>query len=148
MTTTEKKELSIIAVCLLVLVLFRPWTPLPESLSNLILSLSALLLMQGLLRDLYYLSKHKVGVENDTEQRKVFGLCLESSIGVFGIVIGAALLFLMGNPLINISFIVLLLLVSIVLIAGFLINDLVLDFSTMKVYKDAEHMNIIVTRRK
>jgi len=147
MSVFEKVELIVLAVFFTAFLLLRNFLPVPSTLATLILSLSALLLLQGLIRDLAYLACRKKQT-NSGEPQTMFGLCVESSIGILGIIVGAILMFFVGNMALGLSVWIWAFLVFSILVFGFLIKDYVFDLSTMKIHKDVEHMNIIVSRKK
>jgi len=147
MSLIEKAELIVIAICFIVFLLLKNTLPVPATLATAILSLSALLLLQGLIRDLTYLARHKKDSSPDQAQA-LFGICVESFLGIIGIVIGGVLIFFYSHNAFQLSTTLWAVLILSVLVFGFLIKDYVFDFSTMKIHKDVEHMNIIVSRKK
>ena len=147
MTVIEKVELTTITAFMVFFILLRHRLPTPSSHATLILSLSSLLLLQGLIRDLIYLVQLNKSTAN-AQTRMVFGLCVESFVGIVGVMTGAFWMFAFAYTALQISFFLWGLLVLSVLIAGFLTKDYVIDLSALKIYKDVDHANVIVSRKK
>lgn len=139
---------EIIELALIPIVIVAVWLSeaLPEQLGlgKLTLWLAALLLGQGFLRDLWFLASRKK--KQKTEPKKQTQcLCLESTLGLTGILLGA-LLFVSGfdrSMLVDAwQWSVLILVTTGV---GFMIKDYVLVWSPFGLRRDPNHMNIIVS---
>lgn len=115
--------------------------------AQLLLWASALLLLQGLVRDLCLLARQRRSAQR-TPRRAARCLCVESTLGATGIVLGAVLL----GAGIGAHFVVEGWLLSVLLMAlmsmGFLIKDTVLEWNPWKLYKDKDHLNIVFTWKK
>lgn len=118
---------------------------LPEQmgLGQLLLGASALLLFQSLLRDLWLLAKARRKTQT-TPPRVAKCMCVESMVGLTGIAIGLALFsWPIGKPVSMgrsswSAFPIL------VLAAGFVIKDYVLEAKPWRLRRDKDHVNIIV----
>ena len=142
MTNNEKMELILIPILAIGVWLITPWLPAETDLGLLLLYLSAIYLLQSLLRDISLLIQQKK-IPSTGDQRTAQCLCVESTIGIAVIVAGAALL---GT---GITYPVVIrqwgwsVLVTSVLISGFIIKDYVIERNPWRIYRDKAHMNII-----
>ncbi len=148
MTHTEKIELILIVVVLTFVLLFSYRLPAQINLSTLVLSLASVLLLQGLIRDLWYLySKRKVD-SLDNPVKHVQCMCLESTIGFSGILIGLLLLSSNIDGDVGISGVLWPCILAVVLTGGFLIKDLVIEWNPWRIYKEKDHINIVFSWKK
>ncbi len=143
MTTAEKIELTLIALVGLICWLIASKVPTQLTLSNLFFALSALLLLQSLIRDLWLLTRLKHS-KDSSDITKAQCLCVESTIGIIGIAMGALLLSAGVFITINIAEWLWTTLVLIILIFGLLIKDYVLQWNPWRVRREKDHINIIV----
>lgn len=118
---------------------------LPEhiELGRLMLGASALLLFQSLIRDLWLLAKARRNPQ-PSPPRVARCMCVESMVGITGIVVGLTLFgWRIGKPVSmgrwNWSIIVML-----VMGAGFVMKDYVLETKPWRLRRDPNHLNIIV----
>ena len=102
MTVIEKVELTTITAFMVFFILLRHRLPTPSSHATLILSLSSLLLLQGLIRDLICLVQLNKSVTH-AQTRMVFGLCVESFVGIVGVMTGAFWMFAFAYTALQIS---------------------------------------------
>ena len=119
---------------------------LPEQIGagRLLLTMSALLLLQSLIRDLWLLRASRP-VE---APRSMVCLCAESGVGMLGIMAGAVAVLAGVQVSFDLSPVGWSVAVAATTGMGFLIKDLVLEFSPLRVRRDPDHVNIIVSRRK
>ena len=149
MTRNEKVELACIVFVSLFLLFWPILLESHQSLGHMLLLLSATLLLQGLIRDLIILrNARKTGFIRSTEQKNetlpVQLICLESSIGLVGVILGAVLLFSPINTIIQLPERAWSLIMSFVLLLGFLIKDYVIGLNPWRIEKDKDHLNIVV----
>ena len=147
MTSAEKIELAMIPVLSGLIASLADHLPQVVDLGNLVLTASGLLLFQGLIRDLWLLAKAKREPKPDAIQ-KTRCICLESTVGMSGIVIGLVLLGAgLDWPIImaNWSWC---LLVALTTIIGFAMKDYVVEWMPFRLRKDADHMNIVFTWKR
>ncbi len=108
---------------------------------------SALLLLQSLVRDIWLLMKARRGAQKNP-QTAIRCMCVESSLGIAGIVIGAILFGSgIGRPMPmgrwQWSMAALL-----VMGGGFLIKDYLLESKPWRIRKHKGHVNIVVKWRR
>lgn len=146
MTHAEKIELGLIAATGVGFFVFAP-APSPRiELGNLVLYDSALLLLQSLLRDIWLLLKAKSAAQNGPS-RVARCMCAESTVGVTGLAIGAALVgFGWGKPIVMSAW-TWGIQVVLILVIGFLIKDYVLELRPWRIRRDSDHVNILVRWR-
>jgi len=139
MTTAEKIEIGIIAVIGFCTWFMAPGLPGRVTGGGLLLSSSALLVAQGLVRDLWLLAQFKAG----DSQRTAQCMCAESTLGILGIVFGLGLLFSPIELLVTMSPWLWSALVCLSMGIGFAIKDFVLEWWPLRVRRDKDHINII-----
>lgn len=122
---------------------------LPEhvELGQLLLGASALLLFQSLIRDLWLLAKARTRPP-PSPPRVARCMCVESMVGITGIVVGLTLFgcsigksVSMGRWSWSIAAIL-------VMGAGFMMKDYVLETKPWRLRRDPNHLNIIVRWRR
>lgn len=141
MTKSEKLELGLIPVFIAgVGLLFD----LPESVSNgtLILWLAALFLAQSLIRDLWILASRS-SIHSAGQQKQARCFCVESSIGIAAILIGAAIVGSGVDQQVNLSQSAWVVLIMITTGLCFLIKDYVLTWPPVRIHRDPNHLNIM-----
>lgn len=142
MNTQDRLELSVI-VMLVGMVWFGASLFPPElSVGNLILMLSALLLLQSLIRDLSILFKQRKKV-NETPVTIARCMCVESAVGATGILLGIALIAFNVFSMIVMSSLRWTLCVLATVIIGFLIKDFVFQWKPWRIRREKDHMNVI-----
>lgn len=147
MNITEKAELLLIGLLTFAAWFVLPVLPSSMLVARLILYGSALLLLQSLLRDFWLLFQSR-GVEPPSSQKKMQAMCLESTIGGLGVLLGLGLsLTGFGKQLLMFNWFWLSLIVAI-LVFGFLIKDLVIEWAPCRIRRDKNHMNIIFSWKK
>ena len=111
---------------------------------------SSLLLLQGLIRDVYilYFSSNQVSQSHAGDKVKSNCMCIESTLGVLGIVIGSMLVFVNVQMTILMSNFTWWLLLSAVMVVGFLIKDYVLQWNPWGIREEKNHINLIFTFKK
>lgn len=124
---------------------------LPEqpSLGRLLLMLSALLLFQSLLRDLtlLWLARRHAALES-APARAMQCMCVESTLGMTGIVIGASVLGFGFDPPIVMKNWTWAVAVIVTLGTGFLIKDFIVQTHPLRIARDKDHLNIVVLWRR
>jgi hypothetical protein len=143
MSLAEKVELTLIVAGAVVFYALAPVLPKHVTLGNLLLGASALLLLQGLLRDLWLLAKTKRKPPQNPP-RTASCMCVESIIGITGVLAGLILVGCgiavtvpMGRP-------GWCLFALLALGTGFFIKDYVVEFKPWRIRRDKDHVNIIV----
>jgi len=143
MTRAERIEVLVIAalapISWLVCPHFCTTTPIWQT----VLGLSALLLAQGLVRDIAILFRNRRSALNEP-RKEVQCFCLESTIGATGVLAGAALAGLGISTQGTIGRWDLFLAVEGTMVLGFLIKDLVISWKPFGVRREKDHLNLIV----
>lgn len=147
-TNTEKVELYLIALFIVLLVLLHSVSEFDIKFSIVVLYSASLLFCQSLFRDLWYLYA-KRNRDRDKEQPIVRQcMCVESTVGVLGVLIGLLLFSSALDTNVTLSTPIFLSLASMVLIGGFLMKDYVLEWNPWRLYKEQDHMNIVFSWKK
>jgi len=113
------------------------------TLGEMVLYLSALLLAQGLVRDLSMLLRNRAAAHGGVFQESQC-LCLESAIGVTGVVVGAALFVSPSARPIALSGWHVSIAVASTLTIGFLIKDLVVTWNPLGIRREKNPLSVIV----
>ncbi len=131
-------------------IVFWFMTPIfPEMIAvgRLLLVAPSLLLLQSLIRDLWLLARQRRS-EQTSPVKAVRCICIESTIGVTGIIIGSTLLSIGAGQLISMSEWSWSGLIILILSCGFLIKDYILEWNPWRVRREKDHMNIAFTWKK
>ena len=141
LTTLEKVELSAIPVATL-LAWFAPLGPaFALKVGGLITAASLLLLLQGLCRDLWLWLADRRATENPAPHSAQC-LCVESALGLTGILAAAGLTACRFGPDITVTRLGLTPTVGAILIAGFLLKDFVFEWSPWRIYRAKDHATL------
>ena len=147
MTIAEKIELAVIPVLGAGFWLMAPLLPDRIGVGKLLLWTSALLLLQGLVRDLWLLARQKRNLEPGL-LKKSRCMCVESTLGATGIVAGTIILGSGIDRLVTMNEWTWGLLVMLVAATGLLIKDFVVEWGPLRFRRDKDHMNIVFTWNK
>ena len=147
MTNLERAELVVIAFVSLVAFFGSQTLPSQAGIGKLLIWLSALLLFQSLVRDLVILVTRK-SVSVESEQREESLICLESTVGVVGIIVGSGLLFSGFGGSLPLSGERWMLIVLLVLWLGFWLKDYVFSWRPWRIKKEKDHLNILVAWKR
>ena len=147
MTKLEKIEIGLIPVAGLLTWACAPWLPEVPGVGHVTLMMSALLLLQSLLRDLSILAGTK-SRKQEGQVRTMRCMCVESTVGMTGVLIGAGLFGLGFGPVVALNAYAWALAAALTLTTGFLIKDFVLQTDPWRVVRDKDHLNIVVAWRK
>ncbi len=146
MTKREQYEIVLIVIFVSIVSVFSFYLPDQVRLGRIVLYCAILLLFQGLLRDLsiyFYLFKSKKA--DQAQQPKITAqcLCLESGIGVSGVIIGLLLFFFVNDWVVSIVQWQWVGLLMSVLIVGYLIKDWVFYWKSFQFRREPDHANVI-----
>lgn len=144
MTVEETVELGLIISSTGAIFVFSLGSSHYSLLANLLLNAASLLLLQGLVRDLWIL--FKCAKKNQISSQKMTHascLCVESSVGLIGIAIGLTLLFSSAEYAFYLTPFMVALLSGVVLVFGFFIKDFVIQWRPWRIYKMPNHVNIV-----
>ena len=147
MTTDEKVELALIPVVGLTVRIFAHAFPTKMGVGTLVLWASALLLFQSLVRDVWLLRKAKQAAQT-VPVRKLSCMCIESTAGVTGVIIGMVLLGVGLDKSLGLDRWVWSLLATMSMIIGFLIKDYVFEWNPWRIRRDRDHLSIVFTWKK
>ena len=121
--------------------------PLNISIAHLVLFLSALLLLQSLIRDILILITQRK-VLHSMPPRVVQCMCFESAIGMTGVLLGIGILGLGTSSTIEMGQIQWTLSFALITTTSFLIKDLVFQWNPWRIYKEKNHLNIVFSWKK
>jgi len=145
MTRREKVELLMIALAIAASVLFRAHLPHRMATGDLVLCASVLLLIQGLLRDLWikYAPRTDGELSPQPVPKRIICVCMESTVGVVGVIGGLTLIGAGISNTVVLESWFWTILVAGVTIFGFLIKDLILDWKTKSIRREKNHQSVI-----
>jgi hypothetical protein len=147
MTLAEKIELGLISAVGAGFWAFAPALSSRIEVGILVMYAAALLLLQSLLRDLWLLVKSKRAAQMGPP-RAAQCMCVESTVGITGIAIGAVLTSVgLGKPIVMDAWRWSVPAVLVMMI-GFLIKDYVLETKPWRVRRDIDHVNILVVWKR
>jgi hypothetical protein len=144
LSNAEKAELILIAMISVIFWFFAPKLPVIFGFGKLLLDLSAILLFQSLIRDLWLLTKKKHEAQT-SPKRLMRCMCIESTIGAIGVIIGA---FLLGSGLDQPIIMEQWMWGTIVMVTMsfcFVIKDYVIKLNPLRIRKDKDHQSIVFT---
>ena len=147
MRGVEIVELTLIAMLTLAAGWFAAFLPARLSIGALALVAASMFLAQGLLRDLWLLSRRRTR-ENPSSGVVSRCLCVESGIGVFSVVLGIALILSRLGGNLSVGRTGWIIVVGTVLTAGFLLKDWVFEWSPWRLRREKDHANVIFAWRK
>ena len=144
MKTREKIELGLIPAVVAGVGLAGHWLPTELGTGPLLVIACLTWLVQGGLRDLWLLSLVKRQPAY-TPKRRLACMCLESSVGLAGVVVGVILALCRIGGLHPLNSARWMLLNATVLTVGFLAKDLIISWRPLGVRHDPEHHSIVFT---
>ncbi len=143
MTSIEKYEIALIVMATFFSAALLAHFPDKLSSGDMVLYASVLLLAQGLVRDLWIKYSTTRPIATPTTAFKPICMCLESSVGLLGVVAGLLMVFVgTQTPLQLVSWFWPIAIGG-VLAIGFLIKDFVLDWRTRSIRREKDHQNIV-----
>lgn len=145
MTATDRGEPLLIALATGGVFLAAPWLPPSLSIGRIILIAAAALLFQSLLRDLWILARARRSGAGSGKQRKARCMCIESTVGMIGVVVGGLLIFSGLGAAMPMPAWAWAVGAATVLTSGYLVKDWVLTWKPWGLVRDPDHLNIIVT---
>lgn len=142
LSRAEKIELGAIPVVVGAVAWLAPRAGVTLELGELIAGTALLVLLQGFLRDLWLLrqARRKKPV---TPARGARCMCVESAMGLTGVVAGIGLAgFGLVRP-VYLSATSLTVGIGVAMILGFLLKDFVFEWSPWKIYREKDHAQVI-----
>lgn len=147
MTNAEKIELALMPVFGTAIWFSAANLPPSIELGRLLMWSAGLLLMQGLLRDLWILSR--AGQNRQTPATRAAPcLCMESTLGMLIIALGALLSSSTLDVALTMNAAAWSLLATAILLIGFLLKDWVIEWSPWQIRRERDHLNLLVGRKQ
>lgn len=147
MATYEKFEIVAIVIFVLSVYFIKDIFPSNIAVGNLLLNASSMLLAQSLIRDVWFIFNAR-STKQLVPKKIAQCMCLESTVGISGVLIGILLIGVKIDWLIVMTWWTWMILVGIILSIGFYIKDFVFEWRPWRVYRDKNHMNIIFAWKK
>lgn len=136
-----------VAIAVLVggVALVRARLPVKIELGEAVLASAALLLVQGLIRDLVRLRMARAQAKHSAP--RVTCVCAESTLGASAIVIGMLLVFALSPVVLRVPPIAWPIAVGLVSVFGFATRHLVLDWRTRRLRWEPDHTGVVVWKK-
>jgi len=147
MTIAEKVEFMLIPVLGAIIWLLPIGLPEKPDSGRLLLVAAAILLFQGLIRDLCLLRQSRLSAKMESPVRAQC-ICAESLIGITGVVVGIGMLGSGIDQPVSVSNGTWSLLVMGILVMGYGIKNYAIELNPMRIRRDKDHMNIIFSWKK
>jgi len=141
MSRLDRIEAILILVCSLGIGFFASLLPQQLAVGSFVLVLSVMMLVQALIRDLYLLLRIKRQPAAGTKSLRC--ICLESVIGVTGVLIGLMLMGGGSGPEIQTGPLVWSVAIFVVLTTGYFIKDIILEMGPWRIRREKDHLNIV-----
>ncbi len=148
MTRAEKIELGSIPIAGAAIWLLAPVLTDRLGIGRVFVFAAGLLLLQGLVRDVCLLAVARRQASAPTARREARCMCVESALGVTGLVAGTILLgagFGAQFPMTRTGWC---LGGILVLGLGFLLKDLVFEWNPWRIRREKDHLNIVFTWKR
>ena len=142
MTMAEKIELALIVAVSIGIWLSAPRLPASVPSGYLMLAASVLLLFQGLVRDLWLMARRK-HTKPVNPPRQATCMCVESTVGVIGVVAGLFVLGIGSDLVVTITPATGAIIAFAVMALGFAVKDSVIEWRPFRVRRDKDHINIV-----
>ena len=146
MKTREKVELGLIPFAIAAVGVAARWLPAQLETGELLVVACLTWLVQGGLRDLWLLHLARIQPP-DAPRRRLPCMCLESSVGLTGLLLGVVLALTGVGGHVMLTPARWMLLAAGVLALGFLAKDLVITWRPLGLRRDPDHHTIIFTWR-
>ena len=147
MKTAEIIELALIPVAGAFVWWLAGRLPDQISIGSLLLAASVLLLLQGLLRDLWILAQRREHSPSGP-RTEALCMCVESTVGVTGVVAGLILVGAAADKTLVMSQGLWATLAMVVLAVGFAIKDFVFEWRPFRIRRDKDHVNLVFSWKK
>lgn len=145
-SVAEKVELVAVLAMPALAAWLAPRPGLSLELGTLVGGAALLMLVQGFFRDLWLLRQARR--QPATPAREAQCMCVESALGMTGIVAGIGLAgFGLGHPL-TLSPTLLAAAIGGTMLAGFLLKDFVFEWNPWRIYREKDHAQVIFRSRK
>jgi hypothetical protein len=144
MTRAEWIELAMIVVVATIGWLVWPYFSAAMPLWQIVLGASALLLAQSLVRDVAILFRSRHSESKNEPRKEAQCFCLESTVGMTGVIAGLALIGLGSSHQIEMSRWEFSIVAAGTMALGFIIKDFVISWNPFGVRREKDHLNLIV----
>lgn len=146
LSAAEKFELGVIPVATAVVAWLTPPAGMRLEIGELLAGGALLILLQGFFRDLWLLRQARR--QPPAAVREARCMCVESALGLTGIVGGIGLVGLGFTRPVSAGASSLAAGVAIAMVAGFLLKDFVFEWAPWKIYREKDHAQVIFRRWK
>ena len=143
----EKFELACIPVVTGLVAWLTPRAGVTLEVGELLAGSALLILIQGFFRDLWLLRQAR-RQPAATPAREARCMCVESALGITGVVAGIGLVGLGFTRPVSLSVTGLAVRVGAAMVAGYLLKDFVFEWSPWKIYREKDHAQVIFRWRK
>jgi hypothetical protein len=143
MTRAQWIELAMIFIVAIIGWLVWPHFSIAMPLWQIVLGASALLLAQSLVRDVAILLRSQRSAANES-RKEAQCFCLESTVGLTGIIAGLTLIGLGSSHQIAISHWEFSIAIAGTMIMGFIIKDFVISWNPFGLRREKDHLNLAV----
>ncbi len=143
----ERVELASIPAAGIVAWLTTSYFPDAIGIGRLLLAISVIILLQGLVRDLWLLA-YRRRAETNAPAHTARCMCVESTLGTTGIVAGLVILGSGIDHAISIGPAGWVVLVMATMATGFAIKDYVIEPAPWRIRRDKDHINIVFRWRQ
>ncbi len=147
MSPAEKFELAAIPVVTAGVAWLAPHTGVTLEVGELIAGAALLILVQGFFRDLWLLRQAR-RQSAAAPARAARCMCVESALGMTGVVAGIGLVGLGFTRSVFLSVPVLATAVFVAMAVGFFLKDFVFEWNPWKIYREKDHAQVIFRWRK
>lgn len=142
LSLAEKIELGAIPLVVTLTAWLTPRFAAKIEIGELIAGAALLILVQGFFRDLWLLYRARQQ-QPDAPSRSARCMCVESAMGMTGLVVGIGLVGFGLNHPVSISPSALAGVVAATMTTGFLLKDFVFEWSPWKIYREKNHAQVI-----
>jgi hypothetical protein len=111
---------------------------------QIVLGASALLLAQSLVRDVAILLRSRSSASKNEPRKEAQCFCLESTVGLTGVIAGLALIGLGSSHQIEMSRWEFLIAIAGTMALGFIIKDFIISWNPFGLRREKDHLNLIV----
>ena len=146
MSPAEKFELAAIPVVTAGVAWLAPRTGVTLEAGELIAGAALLILVQGFFRDLWLLRQARRRPASPAREARC--MCVESALGLTGVVVGIGLVGLGFTRAVFLNMPVLAAAVFAAMTVGFLLKDFVFEWSPWTIYREKDHAQVIFRWRK
>lgn len=147
MTAAERIELALIPLACVFVWSIGGKLPGQIGVGSLLLAGSVLLLLQGLIRDLWLLFKRHQQSRESVRQEALC-MCVESTVGVTGVVAGLVVLGSAADSTLVLSAMLWSISTAAVLLIGFAIKDFVFEWRPFRIRRDKDHVNLVFSWKR